>query len=79
MHWLDHTDTSQCGFKTGAKANDLNICTLICNTTLNLYNVSSWNKRFYAKLTRPVATVPRPEIENTSLRESNVKAAFRNR
>lgn len=42
---IDSTNTRQCCFKSGAKTNHLNICTLLCNTTFNLYNVSYRAKR----------------------------------
>lgn len=61
------TDASESSLQGGAKTNNLNISSLVGNTALDLEWTSEPQSREQShKRTRPVATVPRPEIEKTS-------------
>lgn len=64
------TDTGDGGLQGRAEANNFHLGTFEGNTTLDLIILIHWMPATTKKkkLTRPVATVPRPEIENTSAR-----------
>jgi hypothetical protein len=64
-----HTDTSERGLDLVAVAYDFNFSSFQSRASFNLYGSKEVLKRFTKRKmwrTRPVATVPRPEMENTS-------------